>query len=153
MTEKKYKLDIFETLNAIDKKDRTYLSRQSEDVAKAFAPSVVARWLTGTHDKRQLYFLNEFVNPFLFSLGKHPELLYQLMCVTTNGPKRYYWQALKGKQVKRKLAASVVAKYYNFSIREANQSLHLLDDTEILRMAEEVGYQKDELAALKKELK
>ena len=99
MVQKKHKLDIFRVLNHTSRKDISFFNQLTEEEQKAYQPLVVMRWLTGTTDARQIYFINELVNPFVFSLPNHKQLLYNLMTTCTTGtPQRYYWNKTLSKK-------------------------------------------------------
>jgi|SRR5579859_886848 len=149
-----FKLDIFELLGKLNSPHSGDIySKLTEEEKKGFAPLVVMRWLSGTSDKRQIMMLNEFVNPYIFALGKHPHLLMQLLQVAsskTGG--RNNWLGIKSKK-KNVEALKVVGEYFEMSEREARTLNPFPSDQEIFEMAEELGWQKDELTKLKKELK
>lgn len=88
----KHKLDIFETLDAIDRRDFGFLERQREDARKAFAGVVVLRWASGLNDSEAAMMntmvVNEFVNNHFFDLYEHPDLQYKLLAATGVGTKR-----------------------------------------------------------------
>lgn len=150
----KHKLDIFEVLNNIDLKNRNYCKTLSDDQKKAFAPFVVMRWLTGTGNARQVYFINEIVNPYAFSLQKHKELLMYLMMICTTGKKqRYSWVAPSKKKKKTSKLISLVQKYFGYNQKHAIDALPLLTDDDLLSYATQLGYQKNEITEIKKELK
>ncbi len=149
--ERTFKLDIFELLAQLDKGNYSYWDKLTEEQRKAFAPLVVERWMSGTSDKRQVILLNEFVNPFVFALGKHPQLLMQLLIVASSKtPKRYYWLGVKSKQ-KRAESYRVVQEYFELSSKEV-KSYALPPDEELLKMAEDLGWQKEEISKLQKEI-
>ena len=149
------KLDIFRVLAAADVKDRSFYENLTEDEVKALAPFIVARWMSGTPSAGQVYFINELFNPFVFSLGNHKQLLWYLLTVCSSGKKqRYSWNALPGKKSTSKPnAVRVVKEYFKYSTADAVNALVMLSGTDILDMAEELGWQPDEIAKLKKELK
>lgn len=155
MTSKQYKLDIFKVLAKLSKKDRVFFSSLSEEEEKTLAPLVLMRWLTGTRNAQQIFFLNELVNPFVFTLAKHKELLIDLMMVCTSGSsQRYYWNKTKGKRTSSMpLTIAVVREYFTYSSIEAGEALPLLDDDAVINCAEQLGRQPDELKQIKKELK
>jgi hypothetical protein len=61
--------------------------------------------------------------------------------------------AAKGSSSKKIKGMDVVMQYYDYGVREAKSVMHLLSADDIIGMAEELGFQKEELAKLKKELK
>lgn len=149
-----YKLDIFDTLSKIDnKKTGNLYAKLSEDERKGFAPLIVMRWMSGTSDERQIMLLNEFVNPYVFPLVKHPELLMQLLQVSSSKmSRRYSWLGVKSKKKKAE-AWRVVAEYFDLSDRGVALIKPFPSDEEILSMADDLGLQKDEIKKLEKELK
>lgn len=155
MTEKKHKLDIFRVLDRTSRKDQAFYHDLTEEEQKAYQPLVVMRWLSGTTDARQIFFLNELVNPFVFNFTKHKELLYQLMTVCTGGkPQRYYWnKALSKKSTKTPTVIGVIKEYFKYNTIHAIESLPLLTDDDILDYASQLGRQKEDIAKIKKELK
>lgn len=93
---KEYKLDIFETLRAIDKRDYGFLDRQPEDAKKAFAPRVVMRWASSVNNgplsEYHIEVINEVVNKNMDALSKHPELQFKLMALCGSGStQRHKW--------------------------------------------------------------
>src|SRR5271157_4202027 len=92
-----FKLDIFDLLGKLNSPHSGDIySKLSDEEKKGFAPLVVMRWMSGTSDKRQIMMLNEFVNPYIFALGKHPHLLMMLLQVASSKTqKRYNWLGIK----------------------------------------------------------
>lgn len=157
MTKKqvKHKLNIFQVLEHISRKDIGYYKNLTDEEQKALMPLVVARWLSGTSSARQVYFINELVNPHLFTLHQHKELLYYLMTICAPGQKqRYFWnKTVSNKSTSTPITLSVVRQYFKYSTREALDVLPLLSNDDILQYADDLGRQTDELKQLKKELK
>lgn len=150
---KEFALDIWQLLGAIDKKDMSFYSKLTDEQKKAYAPLIAMRWHTGTSDKKQILYNNEFVNRFVFNIGNHKELLYKLQCVASSGQsRRYAWLAAK-QGAKKIKGLEIVMEYQDITEREAKSVMHMFDADDILMMAEDLGYQKDELNKLKKELK
>lgn len=149
-----YKLDIFDLLSKIsNSKSGDIYATLSDDEKKGFAPLVVMRWLSGTSDEQQIILLNEFVNPKVFTLGKHPHLLMQLLqSSNSKTTKRYQWLGIKSKK-KNVEAMKVVQEYFNMSLREVKLLNPFPSETEVLEMAELIGWQKDEISKLKTEYK
>ena len=145
-----YKLDIFELLGRIDSSGEDIFCKLTNDEKKAFAPLVVMRWMSGTSDEYQIIKLNEFVNPYVFSLGDHKHLLMQLLqAASSKSKKRYNWIALKTSK-KHIESEKVISEYFEISRREAQ--FYSLEASEIIEMAQFLGWQNDDLNKLKKEL-
>lgn len=150
-----YKLNIFRVLGHINKKDRQFYQTLTEQEQKAFAPLTVQRWLSGIDDPAQIIFLNELVNPYVFSLQKHKNLLYKLMTICTDGHQvRYSYPKNKSAKGSNLLTViQVVKDYFNYSTKDAFITLPLLSDEDILTYASELGRQNDEIIKIKRELK
>lgn len=77
------KLDIFELLSAVDHHDLEYLSKQSEEARKEFAPVVALRWASSVRKEEYadyyLIMINEMANLNFFDIADHPILQYKLM--------------------------------------------------------------------------
>jgi len=150
MAERKFKYDIFNILGRLSQKQRDF----SEDELKAIQPLVVTRWLTGTSSERQITMINMFANRYCFSLQHHKELLINLMTIACPGKfARHNWVKRTAKSSKTKLSDAVVASYYHYPLRRATEAANMLDDDTIIGYAEEMGYQKEQIRDLKKELK
>ena len=149
-----YKLDIFGLLGKINSsKSGDIYPNLSDDEKKGFAPLVVMRWMSGTSDERQIILLNEFVNKYVFTLAKHPHLLMQLLQVTSSKtPKHYQWISIKSKK-KNNLSRRVVKEYFEMSEREVGLLNPFPNCESIMEMAELLGWDKDDINSLKKELK
>lgn len=153
MEQKKFKLDVFDTLGQINDKNIDFLTNVSEDERKGFQPLVVMRWLSGTSSPLQVHLINELVNPYVFSLSHDKDLLYKLMTVCSVKKQRYKWIKPASKGSNFTHCIGVICSYYGYSKSQASQVLRLLSDDDILRIAEHQGTQKDETAKIISELK
>ena len=154
-TQKNHKLNIFSVLSKISTKNKTFYGELSDDERKALHPLVVMRWLSGTSSERQIVFLNEFVNQYVFNLANHKELLVDLMevCTSGNSP-RYKWMKAKSKKTtSTPNVTNVIRDYYGYNTIDAVEVLPLLSDDKIISFAEILGRQPDVLRLIKKELR
>lgn len=152
---KQYKLDLFNFLNNISQKNQKFYDTLSDEEIKELSPLILMRWLSGTNDPYQIYMLNELLNPFVFSLGKHKELLVDLMTLSTSGrSQRYKFKKVKSnKNTKLPNTVKVIKEYFNYSTLDAIEVMPLIKSEELLSLAEQLGRQKPEIARIKKELK
>lgn len=150
-----FKLDIFSILRKLNSGDLHTWEKLSEDEKKGFSPYVITQWMWGNTHSTQAYLINALVNPYLFSFQKnHTELLAKLLAVCgTGGNRQFKWVPFTKKGKEQKIAMKVVMEYWDFSESEAKGNLSLLSAEDVIQCAEELGYEKDELAKLKKELK
>ena len=159
---KKFALDIFSVLARLNKGELSLWSSFTPEEQKGFAPYVITRWLSGTKSALQLIYVNEFVNANVFSFTpgngfklNHNELLCKLMAVCGDKvSKRFVWkpEPKKNSSGMSSLALQVIGDYFEYSQREAIATYHLLSREDVLELANELGYQDDELKKLKKEL-
>ena len=148
------KLDIFRVLAAIDKKDGEFLSTLSPEEVKAYQPFLAMRWMTGTSDALQIYLTNEFVNPYAFALSQHKSLMSKLMAVASSGKrKKYTWVKQQPKVSSKPVSVSVLQATYGCNITDAIDALALMSVDDILGMADDLGYQQDDIQKITKEWK
>lgn len=149
-----YKVDIFKVLNNLSNKDVTFLEQLSDHQFKQVQPLVTMRWLTGTTNAGQVFFINELVNTKVFSLYQHPLLLFYLMTVCTSGKsQKYTWHKKHKKQSSKPHAVSVIQQYFSYNHKHAAEALPLFSKQDIIAYAEEIGWQDEQLTKLKKELR
>lgn len=152
MTERK--LDIFEVLRNIDQKNISFYNDLNEDQKKAFVPFVTMQWLACSQDDFQTIAINEFVNKYAFSLHKHPDLLYKLMTCCVSGQNQFYkWKKTAKVTDAYPESIKLLKHHLQCSTKRAREIIHLVPNDELLMLACDYGYQKDEYKKLQKELK
>jgi hypothetical protein len=150
-----YKLDIFSVLSKLNSGDLHIWEKLSEEERKGFSAYIITRWMSGTSDEYQIMCLNELVNPHVFSaVGKNPEIMAKLLaCCGTKSSKRFSWIGESKRSGKESsMALDVVKEYFDYTSREAKSQLSLLENCDIIEMAEELGWQTEDLKKLKKDL-
>ena len=145
--------DLFEGLSKLSSRDLQWYDTLSPEDQKAASPFVMARWMTGTSDQAQLIRINTFVNPYGFSLGQEKPLLFKLLAASATGKsKRYQWLKSPGAKSATKLKLEVIKQFYEVSTREATTYASDIAAADIMEMAEELGWEQDEMKKLKKEV-
>ena len=150
------KLDIFRTLAAANAGNYDYYASLTPEEQKAFATPVIMRWLSGTDDPSLVMSTDMCLNKFIFKLHKHPELIWKLMVASRMEPTntRYQWMKQQSATTTGKgLVIQVISEYLKYNSLQAQDAMNLLSSDQILLMAEELGWQKEEITKLKKELK
>lgn len=150
MTSKTDKVDIFEVLGKISDGDLAYIHSLTQAQKKTLAPVVLLRWLTGVRNAKQIKYLNSFVNPLVFSLYQHQDLLLKLMMSSTvvKG-QRFKWIKKKPNE-KISLSLDVIQRYYKCSPREAKEYLPLISADDLIEMASILGEDNKFIDDLKK---
>ena len=93
-------LPLGPTLTALDKRDKKYYDRLSDEDKKAFVPYLMLRYASNVESdqfftEHYLTTTNELVNVNYWQLTKHPKLLWMLFSmVGAYQPQRHTW--LKG---------------------------------------------------------
>ncbi len=150
MTDKK--LDIFAILAALDRKDVDFYSNLTPAEQKTIQPFVLMRWLTGTYNKRQVFLINELINPYVFSMNDHKDLLWKMLTMCTTGkPQRYVWNKPGARGSASPTAIKIIQQYFGYNSRDSAQTLKLLSHDDVILMAEELGWQDDEINKVRKE--
>jgi len=151
---KEYKLKIFDLLANLDQKKQRIYEGLSAEEQKELAPLVIMRWMSGGKSKRQLAYLNELVNPFVFSLGKHKELLVNLMSICGAGNAvRHTYPTKKKTNTKLPKTIGIIRTFFGYSSKIAEESLSVLSNEDIISFAEQLGTTKADMAKIKKEIK
>jgi hypothetical protein len=111
-----YKLDIFETLRAIDNRNKDFYSNLSEDEQKGFAPPVVLRWASSTTNETAEFYLsvvNERANINFWDIAGHPELQYKLLAASGYGRRQgHQWIPNPGAKRKSDKVRSFLAEFW-----------------------------------------
>lgn len=105
-------LDLFDVLNALDRKDYGYYDTLTDEQKKQVIPYLLTTWMSVVKAKPTLaryYALstNEYANKYLFNenIQKHPKLQWLMLCCISPTPSKQYhhWiSQLKEKVVKYK---------------------------------------------------
>lgn len=149
------KLEIFRVMKAADAKNPHFFDKLSEEEVKQLQPFLVMRWMTGTSSPRQVYFMNEFVNQYAFTLTNHKRLLWQLITIAADGKnRRYEWIKAPGRAMSNKpVSVDVIRQHYGYSTKHANDALMCLTVDDVVEMAVELGRQPEEIQKITKEWK
>ena len=149
------KLDIFKVLGAANKKDRTFYENLTPEEQKAFIPLITMRWMSCVDQAAQVERTNQCVNPYIFSIHRHPLLLWQLLTIANTGVyQRASWIKAPGRISSSKpTSVQAIQQQYGYSTKRAVEALDLLTLEDVLEIGINHGFQPDELAKIKKEWK
>ena len=120
----KQDLDLFDVLNALDKKDYGYYDRLTDEQKKKFVPFMMLHWMSavkGSGDVQGYYLQSTeyHANKYIFNenVQKHPKLQWLMLCAASPGVGKQYHQwipHIKDKVSKYKEAAKAkdIKDYY-----------------------------------------
>lgn len=143
-----HKLDIFDELRHISTRDVNWYVNMSDDLKKQIVPFVLMKWLCGSSSQLQTVFLNEYVNPYVFSLSQHKLLLYKLLVACCDGKNKKYTWMKKPKTDDHKFALRIISEYYGCSLISARDYLSLLSIEALKDFANQLGYTDKEIKDL-----
>jgi hypothetical protein len=151
MTER---VDIFDFLKHVDKRDIYYYSELTSEEQKSIAFLTAVRWFSGTKNNNQILAVNSLVNQFTFKLSNHPDLLYKLMCIASSGTeKRYQWIPKKKRTSSKPMSARAIAQYNDISVIKADGYLDMLALEDVLEYADALAFDTAEIKKIKDEWK
>ena len=149
-----HKLDIFETLAAIDRHDTDYLAKKPAEERKGFAPPVVLRWASAVTGAAQDWFLiavNERANVHHYDLYQYPDLQYRLIASCGTGDRqRHEW--ITGSKSNKQSRYDFILEYWP-DANDLELSIilqHLLDGDNLATFLNGTGLQNDEVKRIKK---
>jgi hypothetical protein len=131
----KVDFDLFDALNALDKKDYGYYDRLSEEQKKKFVPFMLIHFLSSVKGNRDLqgYYVmstNHHANKYLFNelIQKHPKLQWLMLVASSPGLGKQFHQYIphiKDKVAKlREVAKSKdIEEYYKKIYNKANPTI------------------------------
>jgi hypothetical protein len=94
---KKYNLDLWKVLRSADENDLTFYDELTDAERNELQPLIIMRWLSAVSNDNpnaEWYVdaTNQIVNEYVFSLGRHPSLLWKLLATCGAGAKeRHVW--------------------------------------------------------------
>lgn len=120
----KVDIDLFDVLNALDKKDYDYYDRLTEEQKKKFVPFMMIHWMSAIKANEGLsrYYVmstNEYANKHIFSefVQKHPKLQWMMLCSASPGLGKQFHQwipHIRDRVIKYKESATLkeIKEYY-----------------------------------------
>lgn len=144
-------ITIFQIMGIFRSKEHLWYENASDGDRKIFSPYMCLMWMGFTKKEQVLILLNDYVNRYVFSLHKHPELLWHLFCAI--GDKKFEKLVYVKKENNKKFSKSreLLSNYYGIGDREATIYLQQMTVTDVLDIAAFMGCEKEDLTSLKKE--
>lgn len=143
--------DIFDIIqNKIAKKDIEFFTHLESWQINKLSPLLIMKWMGASNNKEQIKCINDIVNPTVFSLYKDPQLLFKLLMISYKGGK-LTWKT-RPKKLKDNSILAIISEYYECTLTEAEKYLAILENNDILEIAESLGTDKEMITKLKKHL-
>ena len=144
-TKKEPAIALKDIMAALDKKDRGFYSRLTDEQKKAFVPWMMMRYASsaqGRNAAHYLFMVNELVNKNFSDVSKHPELQWLLMTAAGSGKVEFhpYIKPPNSKKKKDKLSEFVYSIYPNFKRDDIELFLLLNTREDLKELAKDHGY-------------
>lgn len=144
-TKKEPAIPLKDIMAALDKKDRGFYDRLSDDQKKAFVPWMMMRYASsaqGRNAAHYLFMINELVNKNFSDVSKHPELQWLLMTAAGSGKVEFhpYIKPPNSKKKKDKVSEFVYSIYPNFKRDDIELFLLLNTREDLKELAKDHGY-------------
>jgi len=144
-TKKEPAIALKDIMAALDKKDRGFYSRLTDEQKKAFVPWMMMRYASsaqGRNAAHYLFMINELVNKNFSDVSKHPELQWLLMTAAGSGKVEFhpYIKPPNSKKKKDKVSEFVYSIYPNFKRDDIELFLLLNTREDLKELAKDHGY-------------
>ena len=138
-------IPLKDIMAALDRKDRGFYDRLSDEQKKAFVPWMMMRYASsaqGRNAAHYLFMVNELVNKNFSDVSKHPELQWLLMTAAGSGKVEFhpYIKPPNSKKKKDKLSEFVYSIYPNFKRDDLELFIALNSKDELKELAKAHGY-------------
>ena len=147
---RKPQIPLAEVMKAIDKKDRQWYTRLTDEQKKAFSAWMMMRYAStvrGKHDIDYLYLVNECVNRNFSDISKHPELQWLLFTVCGVGkPQNHeYIKPPNTRKKKSKVQSAVSDMFPHLKKDELDLFMQINSADEIKEYFSSAGMQDKEI--------
>lgn len=146
-----YKLNLKETLYAIDIKNRKYYDKLPDEKKKGYQPYVLMRFMSSAPDQAGIheYFLqmiNDTANENLWDLYDHPKLAHLLLCISGIGKKNYHpWIKPPTKKNDDIVKSTFLLKYPGLNKDEINILVESTSPDEFQEICEQNAFDDKEI--------
>lgn len=144
-TKKEPAIPLKDIMAALDKKDRGFYSRLSDEQKKAFVPWMMMRYASsaqGRNAAHYLFMVNELVNKNFSDVSKHPELQWLLLTAAGSGKVEFhpYIKPPNNRKKKDKISEFILNEYPHIRDDEIEMMLSMNTKEDLVKLAEAHGY-------------
>ena len=142
---KKPQIPLKDVMAAIDKKDRGFYSRLTDEQKKAFSAWMMMRYCSsvqGREAANYIYLTNELVNHQFMEVSKHPELQWLLLSACGAGKVQFhpYVKPPNARKKKNKIFEFVSDLKPHMKAEDINLLIEFNTKEELKELAEAHGY-------------
>lgn len=126
-------MNIQHVLSRINSGDYDFFLSMTEEEVKELSPYVLTLWLRGAQENRAEHTImtDMFVNTKLFTLHRHPKLLYLLACYANSDMDNTRYSFVPDKKEGKAKVTKLVMREFNCSESAAIMYEKFLDDADI----------------------
>jgi hypothetical protein len=144
-TKKQPAIALKDVMAALDKKDRGFYARLTDEQKKAFSAWMMMRYASsvqGRSSAQYVFMVNELVNKNFSDISKHPELQWLLLSACGSGKVEFhpYIKPPNAKKKKDKVSEFVYKLYPHIKNDELELLLQLNTKEDLKKLAEAHGY-------------
>jgi len=152
MAKKEPAIALKDIMYAIDKKDKQYYNRLTDDQKKSFSAWMMMRYASSVQGgiavkSHYVYMVNELVNKHFSDISGHPELQWLLLSTCGDGSVQFhpYLKPPSSRKKKNKLAEFISTLYPHYKTDEVDLLIELNSKEELLQLAADNGYSDKEI--------
>lgn len=144
-TKKQPAIALKDVMMAIDKKDRQFYNRLTDEQKKAFSAWMMMRYASsvqGRNAAHYVFMVNELVNKNFSDVSRHPELQWLLLSTAGSGKMEFhpYIKPPNSKKKKDKIGDFLSNIYPHFKNDEIELLISLNSKEELKQLAQAHGY-------------
>ena len=142
---KKPQIPLKDVMAAIDKKDRGFYNRLTDEQKKAFSAWMMMRYCSSVQGRdaaNYIYMTNELVNYQFMEVSKHPELQWLLLSACGTGKIGFhpYLKPPNSRKKKSKIFDFVYETFPHMKAEDINNLIGLNSKEELKELAKAHGY-------------
>lgn len=125
--------NLFQFFDAMNNENYDYIDKMTDDDVKKISPFVLLMWANGAVDNNHIHTIltDMYVNPYVFSLSKHPRLLLKLMVSANGGIDSTRYKFKKSVTKEQSNLIKTIANHYRCGYNEAREIKELLSENDI----------------------
>ena len=142
---KKPQIPLKDVMSAIDKKDKTFYNKLTDEQKKAFSAWMMMRYCSSVQGRdaaNYIYMTNELVNYQFSEVSKHPELQWLLLSACGVGKIQFhpYLKPPNSRKKKNKIFEFIYSIYPHMKAEDINNMIDINTKEELTEFAVAHGY-------------